>query len=70
MYFNSQYFGLNYQDKISGDIKQFQHTNWPEDSLPTIASGITGLISEVQNWNKSVGNATTIVHGRYEIEKR
>ena len=48
------------------DIKQFQYTNWPEDSLPDSAIGIIGLINEVKEWNKSVDNMITIVHCRYE----
>ena len=46
------------------DIKHFQYVNWLDDSIPESAAGINGLIHQVQEWNKSVDNMTTIVHCR------
>ena len=49
-------------------IKQFQYTDWPEDSVPESGSGLIDLIGQVQKWQISCGgDQPIIIHCRLEI---
>ena len=52
------------QDGSSLNVKQFQYTDWPEDSVPSSGSGLIDLIGQVQKWQMSSGDKPIIVHCR------
>ena len=53
------------KDGASLNIKQFQYTDWPEDSVPESGSGLIDLIGQVQKWQRSSGDKPIAVHCRY-----
>ena len=52
------------QDSSSLNVKQFQYTDWPEESVPPSGSGLIDLIGQVQKWQQSSGDRPVVVHCR------
>ena len=52
------------QDGSSLNVKQFQYTDWPEESVPPSGSGLIDLIGQVQKWQRSSGDKPIVVHCR------
>ena len=52
------------QDGSSLSVKQYQYTDWSEDSIPTSGSGLIDLIGQVQKWQMSSGDRPMIIHCR------
>ena len=46
------------------NVKQFQYTDWPEESVPASGSGLIDLIGQVQKWQRNSGDKPIIVHCR------
>ena len=57
---------MDTQDSSSLNVKQFQYTDWPEESVPTSGSGLIDLIGQVQKWQRNSGDRPIIVHCRCE----
>jgi protein tyrosine phosphatase len=50
------------KDSSSLNVKQFQYTDWPEESVPASGSGLIDLIGQVQKWQRNSGDKPIIVH--------
>ena len=52
------------RDGSSLNVKQFQYTDWPEESVPASGSGLIDLIGQVQKWQTRSGDRPIVVHCR------
>ena len=58
---------MDTRDESSLPVKQFQYTDWPEESVPASGSGLIDLIGQVQKWQTRSGDRPIVVHCRYII---